>query len=121
MTKTAGSRDQFFTAFNFSTDSYTVPERFTLLQKKQKPHPLCLLAAEQLQTYLSKQEEWVHNFGLSSAGEGIIIGKMFGVLLVKNPQNEIGYLAAFSGKLAGGNHHTGFVPPVLMPSLRKVF
>lgn len=37
---------------------------------------------------------------------------MFGVLVVQNQQNEIGYLAAFSGKLAGGNHHSKFVPPV---------
>lgn len=120
MTKTAESKDQFFTAFNFSTDSYAVPESFTFLQK-QKPHPLCLLAAEQLQTYLSKQEEWVHNFGLSPAREGIIIGKMFGILVVKNRQNEIGYLAAFSGKLAGGNHHTGFVPPVFDALAEKSF
>ena len=31
-------------------------------------------------------------------------GKMFGVLLVQNSKNEIGYLAAFSGKLSGVNH-----------------
>ena len=37
---------------------------------------------------------------------------MFGVLVVRNSLNEIGYLAAFSGKLAGGNHHAKFVPPV---------
>lgn len=37
---------------------------------------------------------------------------MFGVLIVKNIAGEIGYLAAFSGKLAGGNHHPRFVPPV---------
>lgn len=37
---------------------------------------------------------------------------MFGVLAVMNSENKIGFLAAFSGKLAGGNHHSGFVPPV---------
>lgn len=37
---------------------------------------------------------------------------MFGVLIVKNENNQLGYLAAFSGKLAGGNHHAKFVPPV---------
>lgn len=37
---------------------------------------------------------------------------MFGVLVVKNNANRIGYLAAFSGKLAGANQHTKFVPPV---------
>jgi tRNA pseudouridine32 synthase/23S rRNA pseudouridine746 synthase len=37
---------------------------------------------------------------------------MFGVLVVKNHRNETGYLAAFSGKLGGANHHSKFVPPV---------
>jgi tRNA pseudouridine32 synthase / 23S rRNA pseudouridine746 synthase len=40
------------------------------------------------------------------------MGKMFGVLVVRNQQNKIGYLAGFSGKLANTNHHIGFVPPV---------
>lgn len=78
----------------------------------EEPHPLCLLAAKELQNYLVHQEEWIHNFGLAENNEGAIIGKMFGVLVVKNTQGEIGYLAAFSGKLAGGNHHAKFVPPV---------
>lgn len=76
------------------------------------PHTLCLLAAEQLQLHLQCQQEWQHNFGLSAAGEGVVIGKMFGVLVVRTSAGELGYLSAFSGKLAGGNHHAGFVPPI---------
>ena len=41
-----------------------------------------------------------------------VIGKMFGVLLVKNAQGELGFISAFSGKLAEQNHIQGFVPPV---------
>jgi tRNA pseudouridine32 synthase/23S rRNA pseudouridine746 synthase len=37
---------------------------------------------------------------------------MFGVLVVQNKQNEIGYLAAFSGKLADKSLPKKFVPPV---------
>jgi tRNA pseudouridine32 synthase/23S rRNA pseudouridine746 synthase len=37
---------------------------------------------------------------------------MFGVLLVKSPQGEIGFLSAFSGKIADQNLLPGFVPPV---------
>ena len=37
---------------------------------------------------------------------------MFGVLVTQKPTGEIGYLAAFSGKVAGSNHHAHFVPPV---------
>lgn len=76
------------------------------------PHPLAVRAAYDLQQYLKTQTDWVHNFGLSPGQKGAIIGKMFGVLVVKNVQDEIGYLAAFSGKLAGVNNHIKFVPPV---------
>ncbi len=83
-----------------------------LLYNGTKLHPLCKIAAENLQTYLQKQTQWSHNFGLSNEINGNVIGKMFGVLVVKNQADELGYLAAFSGKLAGGNLHSYFVPPV---------
>ena len=37
---------------------------------------------------------------------------MFGVLVIKDSEGKLGYLAAFSGNLAGSNHHAFFVPPV---------
>ena len=37
---------------------------------------------------------------------------MFGVLLVKNTDGEIGFISAFSGRLAQQNNIAGFVPPV---------
>ena len=37
---------------------------------------------------------------------------MFGVLVVRTSDGSIGYLAAFSGNLAGSNMHDFFVPPV---------
>lgn len=37
---------------------------------------------------------------------------MFGVLVVQKANGELGYLSAFSGKLADSNHLPGFVPPV---------
>jgi len=87
-----------------------VPESFTFLNDGN-PHPLCVIAAEQLQQYLMQELNIEHNFGLGSE-EGPIIGKMFGVLVVRNSKNEIGFLAAFSGKMAGTNDHSMFVPPV---------
>ena len=39
-------------------------------------------------------------------------GKMFGVLVVRDSGGGLGYLAAFSGLLAGRNCVDGFVPPV---------
>jgi len=105
------STDNFFSPFDQSIASYSLPERFTY-PFEYAPHPLCLLASTELQLYLNQQKEWEHNFGLVDGKEKVIIGKMFGVLVVKTEQNKIGYLAAFSGKLAGGNHHSKFVPPV---------
>lgn len=103
--------DPFFTAFDEIIPENAVPNKLILMQGNE-PHLLCKIAASQLQNHLENQEEWNHNFGLVKENKGTVIGKMFGVLVVKNQQNEIGYLSAFSGKLAGGNHHAKFVPPV---------
>ena len=75
---------------------FTYPFRYT-------PHALSRMAAEEVQHYLQTRPEWQ---------EELQQGKMFGVLIVRTPQGEIGYLAAFSGNLAGSNHHSFFVPPV---------
>jgi len=40
------------------------------------------------------------------------VGKMFGLLIVKNPQHKFGYLSAFSGKINDSVEVEGFVPPV---------
>lgn len=82
-----------------------------LFQSGGDLHPLGKLAAKDLQLYLHSQQEWTHNFGLNT-DPSPIIGKMFGVLVVETPTKELGYLAAFSGKLAGSNQHRKFVPPV---------
>jgi len=102
--------DPCFTSFTSSIEKYALPERFTFPFYYQ-PHPLCVLAAEQLQTYLMSQTQWQHNFGLLDDPNNII-GKMFGVLLVKNAGGELGFISAFSGKLAKQSQIQGFVPPV---------
>ena len=100
-----------FTAFDRETARIELPLKFNY-PFDNKPHVLSLVAVGMLQKYLEFQTDWKHNFGLIEGQEGKVIGKMFGVLLVKTSDNEIGYLAAFSGKLANSNHHPGFVPPV---------
>jgi tRNA pseudouridine32 synthase/23S rRNA pseudouridine746 synthase len=99
-----------FTPFDHAVQNAPLPERFTF-PFYYEPHPLCVLAATQLQQHLSQQNEWQHNFGLTDDTNNVI-GKMFGVMLVQNEQGELGYLAAYSGKLANSNHLAGFVPPV---------
>lgn len=85
-----------------SVDTLPLPQKFTC-PFHYTPHPLCLLAAQEVQTYLGKQDSWK---------EELKQGKMFGVLIVQTPERGIGYLAAFSGILDGKNNHSFFVPPV---------
>ncbi|GGC89505.1 RNA pseudouridine synthase [Flavobacterium lutivivi] len=100
-----------FISFETSIEGISLPEKFTF-PFYYEPHPLSIIAAHELQEYLMKQNDWQHNFGLDDTMEGMIIGKMFGVLVVQNSDNQLGYLAAFSGKLADKNLHEKFVPPV---------
>lgn len=99
-----------FTAFLGDISDATLPDKFNYPFYYQ-PHPLCELAAKELQAHLSSQQDWYHNFGLGDDPTHII-GKMFGVLLVENKAGEIAYISAFSGKLANQNHLPKFVPPV---------
>jgi tRNA pseudouridine32 synthase / 23S rRNA pseudouridine746 synthase len=68
-------------------------------------------AASQLQSRLKNSFAGKHNFGLDQATDLPVIGKMFGVLVVEY-DGKVGYLSAFSGKVASTNDHPGFVPPI---------
>lgn len=98
--------------FKQDVSHIALPEKFTY-PFHYTPHPLCVMAAEEAQEYIASREEWQ---------EELAFGKMFGVLVVRNKvcetgnisaeNTKIGYLAAFSGNLAGTNLHSFFVPPV---------
>ena len=89
-----------------------------------EPHPLCLLAAEEVKKYVRAHEDL-----LADAEKG----EMFGVLIVKPtlnpsrregnlitsnsnhgslPSGGLGFLAAYAGLLAGRNDWDWFVPPI---------
>lgn len=89
----------------------SLPEKFTF-PFYYDPHPLAIEASEILQNYLNTTSDFDHNFGLENDRQDLEIGKMFGVLVVKTKENSLGFLAAFSGKLANENHWDYFVPPV---------
>ena len=91
-----------FHTFAQPIQSIPLPERFTY-PFHYTPHPLCVIATEETQAYLKERTEW---------REELQTGKMFGVLVVRTPAGEVGYLAAFSGNLAGKNVHPFFVPPI---------
>lgn len=100
-----------FIAFKGSVEDFSLPEKFTF-PFYYEPHPLSIIAVEELQEYIESQIEWEHNFGLVPNQSGMVIGKMFGVLVVRNMEGKLGYLAAFSGKLADKNDYSHFVPPI---------
>ena len=109
-------------------DNNQLPSKFTY-PFQYTPHPLIQYAAEEVNSYLNTRTDWQ---------EELSHGKMFGVLLVAledtptlskstnektSVQNQnlveripaeqrFGFLAAFSGNLAGSNLHSFFVPPV---------
>jgi tRNA pseudouridine32 synthase/23S rRNA pseudouridine746 synthase len=95
----------------YITSRFAAPEKFTF-PFHYEPHPLAEAAAAELQLYLASQTELDHNFGFEDDPKEGAIGKMFGVLVVQDKGGRIGYLSAFSGKLAGSNDHPKFVPPV---------
>lgn len=99
-----------FTPFKTEVRHISLPALFTF-PFYYEPHALSLIAAQELQERLDSHA-FRHNFGLEGDPEGLVIGKMFGVLVVQKESGELGYLAAFSGKLGNSNHHPGFVPPV---------
>ena len=97
----------------FKTDVLGInpPRKFTF-PFYYEPHSLARIAAAELQSYLEIQTDFIHDFGLKTDGQENAIGKMFGVLVVRNQDNELGYLASFSGKLEDESCPDIFVPPV---------
>ena len=79
-----------------------------------EPHPLCRLAAAEVQRHIAESGVWQ---GETSCG------KMFGVLVVREKgkgkseesdgfDGALRFIAAYSGLLAGRNDWAYFVPPV---------
>lgn len=88
--------------FNASIEGIDLPTEFTD-PFNYTPHPLCLLATDEVMSYIDTHPEW-HN--------ELQLGKMFGVLVVKNVLGHIGFLAAFSGLLNKQNNLSYFVPAI---------
>lgn len=91
-----------FHHFSRPVSHISLPEQFTY-PFHYTPHSLAITAAEQVQVYLRSRKDWEKDLEQ---------GKMFGVLIVQTVTGETGFLAAFSGILAGKNLHDYFVPPI---------
>lgn len=84
-------------------EAFTYPFFYT-------PHPLVELASKELRNHL-EANDLHHNFGLGNHQDLVEQGKMFGVLVVQNQDGNLGWLAAYSGKLSE-EPQGYFVPPV---------
>ena len=82
--------------------SVELPQQFTC-PLCYEPHPLALMAVEQVKRYVASRDDWADELNA---------GKMLGVLVAQDGDGRLGYLAAFSGNLAGSVRHDFFVPPV---------
>lgn len=91
-----------FHHFQKSIDRVELPKQFTY-PFQYEPHPLSVMAADEVRLYVSSQTQW---------HEELCQGKMFGVLVVETPTGDVGFLAGFSGQLAGSYQHDYFVPPI---------
>ncbi|MDH1603767.1 RluA family pseudouridine synthase [Empedobacter sp. GD03739] len=101
----------YFQYFKHPITTYELPKKFDY-PFYYEPTEIAKQACRELQEYLENQTDFEHNFGLENDQSSTPIGKMFGVLIVRNQKNEVGYLAAVSGKLANTNQHKFFVPPI---------
>ena len=72
-----------FQPFKTDISGISLPEKFTFPFYYQ-PHELSLIASKALQDFLETQTDFEHNFGLVEEQKGLIIGKMFGVLVCQN-------------------------------------
>ena len=91
-----------FHPLDVDTAAMELPRRFTC-PFCYEPHPLALMAAKRVQQYVASRDDWA---------DELSAGKMLGVLVVRSEDSQLGYLAAFSGNLAGSVRHDYFVPPV---------
>lgn len=96
------SKKNMIHSFNRIVLPSELPQQFTY-PFCYTPHALCIEAAAAIRQYLASRSEWQ---------EELQQGKMFGVLIVQQPNGGIGFLAAFSGLLCGSNKHEYFVPPI---------
>ena len=94
---------EMFHSFEKSVEGIALPDKFTY-PFCYVPHEMCVLAAAKVRSHINSVPEFK---------EDAASGKMFGVLVVRRKDNgATGFLAAFSGLLAGKANTEYFVPPV---------
>lgn len=86
------------------------------------PPEISKIAAQELQDYIINNPNiWNHDFGLEEASSKSGKGKMFGVLVVITPDQQLAYLSAYSGKFADESKLNRFVPSLFDDSTDDYF
>jgi len=104
-----------FTLFKSEIDSSLIPNKLNNPFDLDTPD-ICKLAVQEVEVFIiANQDEWKHDFGVDNDASLNLLsksakGKMFGVLIVRNTDGQLGYLFTFSGKIADEQHHPSFVP-----------
>ncbi len=88
--------------FHSNVSNIEPPTRFTY-PMHYIPHKLSKIAAAEVMDYALNQKQW---------RDELMAGKMLGVLVVKDNNGMLGYLAAYSGNLAHTGEHPYFVPHI---------
>jgi tRNA pseudouridine32 synthase/23S rRNA pseudouridine746 synthase len=91
-----------------------VPRAFALPRADGTPHPLAAEAAAVLAGELLATMADIDWFAPGA-------GKMFGVLVVRDDRDEIGFLRGFSGMVGGRWFIDGFAPPLFDVAARETF
>lgn len=88
---------------------YNFPDRFTD-PFRYEPHPSVREAAGRVMSMITMM---VNNGTISpEEAKSLAEGKMMGVLVIRESNGSLGYLAGFSGNVAGNSCLPGFVPPI---------
>lgn len=91
-----------FTPLPITLQDTELPQRLNCPFYYQ-PHPLCMTAVEEAKKEIMSMAEWE---------EEIHQGKMFGILIVRDSDLNVGYLKAYSGQIGGRQDWRGWVPAI---------
>lgn len=94
-------------SFTTNIDNIEIPSSFTF-PFFYRPHILTQIAKKEVIHYLAHSDIFNQNNEKN-------IGKMFGVLIVKDQEDKLKYITAFSGELLNQSNDHIFVPPINIP------
>jgi len=88
--------------FQHDVSGIELPRQFTF-PFHYVPHELCKIAAGEVMDYALNQDAW---------HDELMTGKMLGVLVVRDKDDLVGFLAAYSGNLGHTGENEYFVPHI---------